>query len=102
MRDVAMSCLMLPGRSVQLCNRFFSAAVIFEELSGIATTNSCDLGMFVRMSVSKKCKSSNPTATIFQVNTLVMGAIFGCIFGIMDVEDAGRYQMRLTLLKEEQ
>ena len=31
-----------------------------------------------------------------------MGGIFGTIFGVMDVEDAGRYQMRLSLLKEEQ
>jgi hypothetical protein len=30
-----------------------------------------------------------------------MGGIFGTIFGIMDVEDAGRYQLRMALLKEE-
>ena len=30
-----------------------------------------------------------------------MGAVFGTIFGIMDVEDASRYQLRLALLKEE-
>lgn len=35
------------------------------------------------------------------VVAMLIGGIFGCIFGILDVEDEVRYHIRLALLKEE-
>lgn len=33
--------------------------------------------------------------------SVLMGLIFGLIFGVMDIEDAGKYQIRLALMREE-
>ena len=35
------------------------------------------------------------------IGSIVMGGVFGLIFGVMDIEDAGNYHFKLSLMKEE-
>mmetsp|Transcript_56310 Transcript_56310/g.163321 ORF Transcript_56310/g.163321 Transcript_56310/m.163321 type:complete len:233 (+) Transcript_56310:117-815(+) len=56
---------------------------------------------FLQVSVAKPFIESSSQVYMVLVASLVMGAIFGLIFGVMDVEDEVSYQIRLALLREE-
>ncbi|CDJ35811.1 uncharacterized protein EMH_0092460 [Eimeria mitis] len=57
---------------------------------------------FFQSSVAKPLVESREQAYMVLFFTLVMGGIFGCIFGMMDVEDEMQYQIKLALLREQQ
>lgn len=57
---------------------------------------------FFQSSVSKPLVESREQAYMVLFFTLVMGGVFGCIFGMMDVEDEMQYQIKLALLREQQ
>lgn len=57
---------------------------------------------FFQPSVSKPLVESREQAYMVLLFTLVMGGVFGCIFGMMDVEDEMQYQIKLALLREQQ
>ena len=56
---------------------------------------------FLRASAARPVVESSHQVYFVMTVALVMGAIFGFIFGIMDIEDEIQYQVRLALLKEE-
>jgi hypothetical protein len=56
---------------------------------------------FLQVSVAKPFVESPSQVYMVLTTSLVMGGIFGLIFGIMDVEDEVSYQIRLALLREE-
>eukprot|EP00916_Digyalum_oweni_P003697 GHVL01006598.1.p1 GENE.GHVL01006598.1~~GHVL01006598.1.p1 ORF type:complete len:237 (+),score=26.08 GHVL01006598.1:26-712(+) len=55
----------------------------------------------MQLSVVKPLVESQAQIYLVLVTAIAMGAIFGFIFGLMDVEDALKYQIRLALLREE-
>jgi len=56
---------------------------------------------FLQVSIAKPfVESANQVYLVLTV-ALVMGGLFGLIFGVMDVEDEVSYQIRLALLREE-
>ncbi|OEH78433.1 uncharacterized protein LOC34617344 [Cyclospora cayetanensis] len=57
---------------------------------------------FFQSSVSKPLVESREQAYMVLFFTLIMGGVFGCIFGMMDVEDEMQYQIKLALLREQQ
>lgn len=57
---------------------------------------------FIQSSISKPLVESREQAYMVLFFTLVMGGTFGCIFGLMDVEDEMQYQIKLALLREQQ
>lgn len=57
---------------------------------------------FFQSSVSKPLVESREQAYMVLFFTLVMGGVFGCIFGMMDIEDEMQYQIKLALLREQQ
>lgn len=56
---------------------------------------------FLRASVARPVVESSHQVYLIMTIALIMGATFGFIFGIMDIEDEIQYQVRLALLKEE-
>lgn len=48
-----------------------------------------------------KPPTGRPQVYMVLVASLIMGAAFGLVFGVMDVEDELSYQIRLALLREE-
>lgn len=56
---------------------------------------------FLRASVARPIVESPHQVYLIMTVALMMGATFGFIFGVMDVEDEIQYQVRLALLKEE-
>ena len=56
---------------------------------------------FLRASVARPVVESSHQVYLIMTIALVMGATFGFIFGVMDIEDEIQYQVRLALLKEE-
>merc|ERR1712008_337041 len=56
---------------------------------------------FLQSSVAKPFVESAAQVYMVLATALVMGGIFGLIFGVMDVEDEVSYQIRLALLREE-
>ncbi|KAF8821842.1 putative membrane protein [Cardiosporidium cionae] len=58
------------------------------------------VGLF-HVSLSKSLVESKSQVYLVLCIALTMGGIFGFIFGVMDVEDANTYQIKLALLREE-
>jgi len=56
---------------------------------------------FLQVSVAKPFVESAAQVYMVLATALVMGGLFGLIFGCMDVEDEVSYQIRLALLREE-
>lgn len=56
---------------------------------------------FLRASVARPVVESTHQVYLIMTIALIMGATFGFIFGVMDIEDEIQYQVRLALLKEE-
>ena len=56
---------------------------------------------FLRASVARPVVESSHQVYLIMTIALIMGATFGFIFGVMDIEDEIQYQVRLALLKEE-
>merc|ERR1712087_896038 len=56
---------------------------------------------FLQVSVAKPVVESASQVYMVLTWALIMGAVFGLIFGVMDVEDEVSYQIRLALLREE-
>jgi hypothetical protein len=56
---------------------------------------------FMQVSVAKPLVESNEQVYLILVVSLIMGGIFGLIFGAMDVEDEVSFQIRLALRREE-
>merc|ERR1712048_86749 len=56
---------------------------------------------FLQVSIAKPFVESASQVYVVLATALVMGAVFGLIFGVMDVEDEVSYQIRLALLREE-
>merc|ERR1719251_469814 len=56
---------------------------------------------FLQVSIAKPFVESASQVYMVLVTALVMGGLFGLVFGIMDVEDEVSYQIRLALLREE-
>merc|ERR1712087_1096938 len=56
---------------------------------------------FLQVSVAKPVVESAAQVYMILTTALIMGALFGLIFGVMDVEDEVSYQIRLALLREE-
>mmetsp|Transcript_39156 Transcript_39156/g.124477 ORF Transcript_39156/g.124477 Transcript_39156/m.124477 type:complete len:233 (+) Transcript_39156:63-761(+) len=56
---------------------------------------------FLQVSVAKPFVESAAQVYMVLATALAMGALFGLIFGVMDVEDEVSYQIRLALLREE-
>jgi hypothetical protein len=56
---------------------------------------------FMQVSVAKPLVESNEQVYLVLVVSLVMGGIFGLVFGAMDVEDEVSFQIRLALRREE-
>jgi MFS family permease len=56
---------------------------------------------FLRASVARPVVESSHQVYLIMSIALIMGATFGFIFGVMDIEDEIQYQVRLALLKEE-
>ena len=56
---------------------------------------------FLRASVARPVVESPHQVYLVMTIALIMGATFGFIFGVMDIEDEIQYQVRLALLKEE-
>mmetsp|Transcript_15460 Transcript_15460/g.48660 ORF Transcript_15460/g.48660 Transcript_15460/m.48660 type:complete len:233 (-) Transcript_15460:153-851(-) len=56
---------------------------------------------FLQVSIAKPFVESAAQVYMVLACALVMGAVFGLIFGVMDVEDEVSYQIRLALLREE-
>jgi hypothetical protein len=56
---------------------------------------------FLRASVARPIVESPHQVYLIMTIAMAMGATFGFIFGVMDVEDEIQYQVRLALLKEE-
>mmetsp|Transcript_33794 Transcript_33794/g.102104 ORF Transcript_33794/g.102104 Transcript_33794/m.102104 type:complete len:233 (-) Transcript_33794:11-709(-) len=56
---------------------------------------------FLQVSVAKPFVESAAQVYMVLGTALIMGAVFGFVFGVMDVEDEVSYQIRLALLREE-
>lgn len=56
---------------------------------------------FLRASVARPVVESPHQVYLVMTIAMIMGATFGFIFGVMDIEDEIQYQVRLALLKEE-
>lgn len=56
---------------------------------------------FLQVAVAKPFVESASQVYMVLAMALVMGGIYGLIFGVMDVEDELSYQIRLALLREE-
>merc|ERR1712007_396979 len=56
---------------------------------------------FLQVSIAKPFVESAAQVYMVLTTSLIMGAVFGLIFGVMDVEDEVSYQIRLALLREE-
>mmetsp|Transcript_48352 Transcript_48352/g.144375 ORF Transcript_48352/g.144375 Transcript_48352/m.144375 type:complete len:233 (-) Transcript_48352:37-735(-) len=56
---------------------------------------------FLQVSIAKPFVESASQVYMVLTTALVMGGLFGLIFGIMDVEDEVSYKIRLALLREE-
>jgi len=56
---------------------------------------------FLRASIARPIVESSHQVYLIMTIAMVMGACFGFIFGVMDIEDEIQYQVRLALLKEE-
>merc|ERR1719215_656107 len=56
---------------------------------------------FLQVSVAKPFVESASQVYMVLATALIMGGLFGLIFGVMDVEDEVSYQIRLALLREE-
>jgi len=56
---------------------------------------------FLQVSVAKPFVESASQVYMVLTTALIMGGLFGLIFGVMDVEDEVSYQIRLALLREE-
>lgn len=56
---------------------------------------------FLQVSIAKPFVESASQVYMVLTTALVMGGLFGFIFGVMDVEDEVSYQIRLALLREE-
>eukprot|EP00929_Paragymnodinium_shiwhaense_P031650 TRINITY_DN17686_c0_g1_i2.p1 TRINITY_DN17686_c0_g1~~TRINITY_DN17686_c0_g1_i2.p1 ORF type:complete len:233 (-),score=44.14 TRINITY_DN17686_c0_g1_i2:225-923(-) len=56
---------------------------------------------FLQVAVAKPFVESPSQVYMVLITALIMGGIFGLIFGVMDVEDEVSYQIRLALLREE-
>merc|ERR1712060_51710 len=56
---------------------------------------------FLQVSIAKPFVESASQVYMVLTTSLIMGAVFGLIFGVMDVEDEVSYQIRLALLREE-
>merc|ERR1712045_651372 len=56
---------------------------------------------FLQVSVAKPFVESAAQVYMVLITALIMGGLFGLIFGVMDVEDEVSYQIRLALLREE-
>merc|ERR1711879_771570 len=56
---------------------------------------------FLQVSIAKPFVESASQVYMVLTTSLIMGALFGLIFGVMDVEDEVSYQIRLALLREE-
>uniref|UniRef100_A0A0G4HTE9 Uncharacterized protein n=1 Tax=Chromera velia CCMP2878 TaxID=1169474 RepID=A0A0G4HTE9_9ALVE len=56
---------------------------------------------FAQSPLAKPLVESKAQVYLVLLFALLMGGIFGFIFGLMDVEDAVEYQIRLALLREE-
>lgn len=57
---------------------------------------------FFQSSVSKPLVESKEQAYMVLFFTLIMGGVFGFIFGLLDVEDELQYHIKLALLREQQ
>lgn len=75
-------------------------SVAFALTFSIVDTLNYALG-FLQVSMAKPLVESQMQVYTVLIAALVMGALFGLIFGIMDVEDQVSYQIRLALLREE-
>lgn len=60
----------------------------------------CVVGL-IRPQVAKTLIDSKSQVYVIMCITLLMGGIFGFIFGVMDVEDSLTYQIKLVLLREQ-
>ena len=56
---------------------------------------------FLQVSVAKPVVESNEQVSLILIVSLIMGGIFGLVFGVMDVEDEVSFQIRLALRREE-
>merc|ERR1712232_1296972 len=56
---------------------------------------------FLQVSIAKPFVESASQVYMVLTTSLIMWAVFGLIFGVMDVEDEVSYQIRLALLREE-
>jgi len=56
---------------------------------------------FLQVSIAKPFVESTAQVYTVLASSLLMGCLFGFIFGVMDVEDEVSYQIRLALLREE-
>jgi len=56
---------------------------------------------FLQVSIAKPFVESASQVYMVLTTALIMGGLFGLIFGVMDVEDEVSYQIRLALLREE-
>lgn len=59
------------------------------------------LGFFFQNTVAKPLVESREQVTLVLTVALLMGGVFGLIFGLMDVEDEVQYHVRLALLREQ-
>merc|ERR1711904_575775 len=56
---------------------------------------------FLQVAIAKPFVESASQVYMVLTTALIMGGLFGLIFGVMDVEDEVSYQIRLALLREE-
>jgi len=56
---------------------------------------------FLQVAIAKPFVESASQVYMVLFSALIMGGLFGLIFGVMDVEDEVSYQIRLALLREE-
>lgn len=56
---------------------------------------------FMQVSFARPIVESPSQVFLVLSTSLVMGAVFGLIFGLMDIEDQAQYTIKLALMKEE-
>lgn len=56
---------------------------------------------FLQVAIAKPFVESASQVYMVLTTALIMGGLFGLVFGVMDVEDEVSYQIRLALLREE-
>merc|ERR1712093_546253 len=61
----------------------------------------CNYVAGFQVSVAKPLVESNEQVYLILIVSLIMGGIFGLVFGVMDVEDEVSFQIRLALKREE-